>query len=163
MGDFVRFTELFPHRVEFTGRASGMLSVTQELTTAIEIERAASEALTATRGTAVEFACGADVGVDGTAKGRYVLFVEWEQSPTDPRRFIERFDEALQKINRVYREHRAGEVAILAPELVRLPSGSARRFMARIGREGAQQKFPRILDDGKRDVMRAIAATATLD
>lgn len=163
MGDYVRFTDVSPHRVEFCGRASGMLSVTQELTTAIEIERAVAEALTATRSTAVEFACGADVGVDGTAKGRYVLFVEWESAPADPRRFLERFDEALQKINRVYREHRAGEVAILAPEFVRLPTGSARRFMARIGREGAQQKFPRILDDGKRDVMRAIAATATLD
>lgn len=163
MGDFVRFTEVFPHRVEFSGRASGMLSVTQELTTSIEVEHAVAEALAAHKSTAVEFACGADVGVDGTAKGRYVLFVEWQQAPSSPQRFIERFDAALQKLNRVYREHRAGEVAILAPELVVLPQGSAGRFMARIGREGAQQKFPRILDDGRRDVMRAIAVTATLD
>lgn len=163
MGDFVRFTDTFPHRVEFSGRASGMLSVTQELTTSIEVEHAVAEALAALRATAVEFACGADVGVDGTAKGRYVLFVEWERAPQSTSKFIERFDAALQKLNRVYREHRAGEVAILAPELVTLPQGSASRFMARIGREGAQQKFPRILDDGKRDVMRAIAVTTTLD
>jgi hypothetical protein len=58
----------------------------------------------------------------------------------------------------VYREHRANDVAILAPEVVTLPRDGARRFMTRIGRLGPQQKFPRILDDGKRDVMRAVAA-----
>ena len=40
IGDFVRFTSVLPHRMVFAGRASGMLSITQELTTQIEIERA---------------------------------------------------------------------------------------------------------------------------
>ncbi len=163
MGDFVRFTDVFPHRLEFTGRASGMLSVTQELTTFLEIERAVAEAATATRATPVEFACGADVGVEGTARGRYVLFVEWERAPADAARFAARFDAALKKLNRVYREHRTNEVAILSPEVVSLPKGAARRFMARIGRNGPQQKFPRILDDAKRDAMRAVAAADALD
>ena len=163
MGDFVRFVDVFPHRLEFTGRASGMLSVTQELTTAIEVERAFAEAAAASRGAAPELAGGADVGVEGSAKGRYVLFAEWERAPADPARFAARFDQALQKINRVYREHRANDVAILAPELVALPRGAARRFMSRIGREGPQQKFPRILDDLKRDQMRAVATTDARD
>jgi hypothetical protein len=163
MGDFVRFTDVFPHRLEFTGRASGMLSVTQELTTFLEIERAVAEAATANRATPVEFACGADVGVEGTARGRYVLFVEWEKPPVDAARFANGFDAALKKLNRVYREHRTHEVAILAPEVVSLPRGATRRFMARIGRNGPQQKFPRILDDAKRDAMRAVAAADALD
>lgn len=159
MGDFVRFTDVAPHRIEFTGRASGMLSVTQELTTFLEVERAMAAAAATCRATPVEFAAGADVGVGGTAKGRYVLFVEWERAPSDAARFAEQFDLELQKLNRVYREHRARDVAILAPEVVALPRGGARRFAERIGRSGAQQKFPRILDDDKRDVMRTVASS----
>ena len=44
IGDFVRFTSVAPHRMVFAGRASGMLSITQELTTQIEIERAVASA-----------------------------------------------------------------------------------------------------------------------
>ncbi len=40
IGDLVRFTDVFPHRLEFIGRSAGMLSVTQELMTTLEVERA---------------------------------------------------------------------------------------------------------------------------
>ncbi len=154
MGDFVRFTDVYPHRLEFTGRASGVLSVTQELVTYLEIERAVTAAAAETRCALTEYACGADVGVDGTGKNRYVLFAEFDRAPADLGGFRDAFDAELRKQNRVYREHRAAEVAILAPELVALPRGSMRRFMERIGRNGPQQKFPRIVDDAKRDVLR---------
>lgn len=159
LGDFVRFTDAFPHRVEFTGRASGMLSVTQELVTTLEVERAVAHAVAETRCTTVEFACGADVGVEGSARGRYVLFVEFERAPEDLARFAAAFDAELKRQNRVYREHRANDVAILAPEVVALPSGATRRFMARIGRDGPQQKFPHIVDDAKRDTLRELSSS----
>lgn len=157
LGDFVRFTNVFPHRLEFTGRASGVLSVTQELVTFLEVERAVAHAVAETRSATVEFACGADVGVEGTARGRYALFVEFERAPADLARFAAAFDAELQRQNRVYREHRAGEVAIVAPEVIALPRGAARRFAERIGRSGPQQKFPHIVDDEKRDVLRELA------
>ena len=75
-----------------------------------------AEALTATRSTAVEFACGADVGVDGTAKGRYVLFVEWEGAPADPRRFLEAlaagFPAEAPALRRYFRDVRRAAVAL---------------------------------------------------
>jgi hypothetical protein len=40
IGDLVRFQSVFPHRMEFVGRTSGVLSLTQELTSFVEIERA---------------------------------------------------------------------------------------------------------------------------
>ncbi len=157
IGDFVRFTGVFPHRLEFTGRAAGVLSVTQELMTYLEIETAVTVAAAATRATLTEYACGADVGVDGTGKNRYVLFAEFDRAPEAPEAFRDAFDLELQRQNRVYREHRASAVAILAPEVVRLPRGAMRGFMEKIGRNGPQQKFPRIVDDAKRDVLREIA------
>ena len=160
IGDFVRFVDVFPHRIEFAGRSAGVLSLTQELTTYLEIERAAASAFSAADCTVVEFACGANVGVSGSSKGRYVLFVEFERPPADMQVFRDAFDRGLQDQNRVYREHRSADVAILAPEIVSLPRGSMRKFVEIVGRSGPQQKFPRIVDETKRDALRALAAVS---
>ena len=158
MGDFIRFTSVYPHRIEFTGRASGVLSLTQELVTSLEIERAVHQALKDTGSSAVEFSCGAEVGISGTAKGRYQLFIEFDTAPTDAAQFAQAFDAELCRQNRVYREHRGSDVAIFAPQVVRLPSGAMRKFVERIGRNGPQQKFPHIVDDAKRDVLRGLGS-----
>lgn len=161
MGDFIRFTSVFPHRIEFTGRASGVLSLTQELVTFLEIERAVAHALAETGSTAVEYSCGAEVGTSASAKGRYQLFVEFEQGPAELSAFAQSFDAELCRQNRVYREHRNNDVAIFPPQVVALPTGAMRKFVERIGRNGPQQKFPHIVDDAKRDVLRGLGAVAT--
>jgi hypothetical protein len=161
IGDLVRFQGVFPHRLEFVGRTSGVLSLTQELTSFVEIERAMDAAVRACACSVVEFSAAAEVGVDGTAKGRYQLFVEFEQVPSDPRRFASAFDESLCAQNRVYREHRTKDVAILAPALFAVSPGGSKRFMEEIGRNGAQQKFPRVVDDVKRDVLAKYAIPVT--
>lgn len=156
LGDLVRFTSTEPLRIEFAGRLSGCLSTTQELTTHVEIQRAAEAAFEATGTRSVDYGAAADVGVEGTARSRYVLFVEFVgEPPSDPDAFVDAFDRALGEQNRVYREHREDDVAILRPELVVLPPGSVRRFMADIGNHSVQTKFPRILDDDRKSILRS--------
>lgn len=144
LGDYVRFTSTHPHRLEFVGRPAGVLSLTQELTTTLEIECAIAHASASTRATTVDFAASSELGVRGTAKGRYLAFVEFEREPTDLATFAAAFDAELQAQNRVYREHRADDVAILAPRVLSLPRGATRAFMREIGQTSVQQKFPRI-------------------
>jgi len=157
LGDLVRFPSTDPLRIEFAGRLSGCLSTTQELTTHVEVQRGMDHALTRFPGlTTVDYGAAADVGVDGTAKARYVLFVEFAgEGPSDPTSFAQAFDEGLQSANRVYREHRTDETAILPPELVVMPPGTVARFMAAVGGGNVQTKFPRILDDDKKERLRA--------
>jgi hypothetical protein len=156
LGDLVRFTSKDPLRMEFAGRVSGCLSTTQELTTHVEIQRAVEHALTQFPATTVDYGCGADVGVNGTARSKYVLFVEFEgQGPADMTGFSRAFDEGLCRENRVYREHRKDEVGIFAPEVVVLPHGSVKRFMKDIGNHSVQSKFPRILDHERKDLLRS--------
>jgi hypothetical protein len=156
LGDIVRFPSVDPLRVEFAGRLSGCLSTTQELTTHVEIQRSVETALRVTRAKSVDYAAGADVGVEGTARSRYVLFVEFEgEQPHDLAAFTDAFDRELCAQNRVYREHRENEIAILKPELVVLPSGSVRRFMTANGKSSVQTKFPRILDDERKELLRS--------
>jgi len=156
LGDIVRFPSIDPLRVEFAGRLSGCLSTTQELTTHVEIQRAAEAALMKTGTKSVDYGCGADVGIGGTGRSRYVLFVEMATDRAfDEREFVKTFDAALAEQNRVYREHRDGDLAILEPELVVLPTGSVKRFMADIGNRSVQTKFPRILDDERKEILRS--------
>ncbi len=162
IGDLVQFQSVFPHRMEFVGRTSGVLSLTQELTSFVEIERAMEAAVRAAGCSVVEFSAGAEVGVGGTGKGRYQLFVEFDQPPADPHRFTTAFDESLCAQNRVYREHRAADVAILPPALFALPPGGARRFMEDIGRRSPQQKFPRVVENSKRDILAKYATLIEL-
>ncbi len=161
LGDIVRFTSLNPLRIEFAGRLSGCLSVTQELTTHVEIERAVAHAVASCPCTTLEFGAGADVGADSSAKSRYVLFVEFQDgaAPADMGAFAAAFDEGLCLENRVYREHRRDEVALLSARVVPLASGGARRFLAEVTGGNVQGKFPRIIDDTKKKLLWRHAAT----
>jgi hypothetical protein len=160
LGDIVRFPSVDPLHIEFMGRLSGCLSLTQELTTHVEIERAVEHARLSCPCTTVEFAAAADVGVDGTAKSRYVLFVEFEEgaAPADLNAFTSAFDEGLCKQNRVYREHRGGDVALLAPCIVPLASGGSRLFLEEVTSGNVQGKFPRIVDDTRKKLLWKHAA-----
>lgn len=157
IGDYVRFSSTFPHKLRFAGRASGVLSLTQELMTQLEIERAVGAATAATESSPVEFAAGPEVGVGGTAKGRYLVFVEFERPPKDYNEFARLLDQSLCEQNRVYREHRQADVAILAPEVVPLQRGTTRRFMEALGQSSVQQKFPHILDEQRGRLMKSLA------
>ena len=157
IGDYIRFSSLFPHRMKFAGRASGVLSVTQELTSYIEIENAVAAATREHPCTMVDFTASSEVGVDSTAKGRYVLFVEFEREPADLASFATAVDRELCGQNRVYREHRAKDVAILPPTLVTLEKGATRQFMQALGQTSIQHKFPRIIDERRRVLLRSFA------
>lgn len=154
IGDHVRFDETYPHRMRFVGRAAGVLSLTQELTTTSEIEQAVAHAARMTHATTIDFAATSEVGVGGTARGRYVLFVELEGPVPDRAAFAQAFDEALCARNRVYREHRQKDVAILPPQVFALTPGATRQFMRELGPTSFQQKFPRILDAARSERLR---------
>jgi hypothetical protein len=163
IGDLVRFASISPLRIEYAGRTSGCLSTTQELTTHIEIQNAFKEAQKVSAATAVDFSAGADVGIEGTSKSRYVLFAEFSQGrePADPQAFIRAFDHALCQQNRVYREHRDGAVALLPPELAHLQPNAVSSFMQDVGNTSVQSKFPRIIDHERKSILRAYTQHST--
>jgi hypothetical protein len=153
LGDIVRFPSVDPPRIEFMGRLSGCLSITQELTTHVEIERAVEHAVAVCPCTTLDFGAAADIGTPsqgGITKSRYVLFVEFGEGaePRSLSAFAAAFDEGLKQQNRVYREHR--EVALLPAHVVPLVAGGAKRFMEEVTRGNLQGKFPRILDEAKK-------------
>lgn len=144
LGDIVRFTTKSPLRMEFMGRLSGCLSLTQELMTHVEVERAVASAIEKVGTTLVDFGA-AGVIVD-RASPYYMLFAESANGAFDHEKLAKALDEGLCEQNRVYREHRQGSVAIGAPSVVPLPPGTAARFLKGATGGNVQGKFPRILN-----------------
>ncbi len=140
LGDIVRFPRR--NRMEFCGRLTGCLSVTQELTTHVEIEKAVAHAIEKVPCQTIDFGCSAEVA----AKFRYVLFVEFSKRPSDLDAFARAFDEGMCAQNRVYREHRINDVALVAPIVVALRQGGAKRYLEEVTKGNVQGKFPRIID-----------------
>jgi hypothetical protein len=161
VGDIVRFRSVAPPRIEFVGRLSGCLSLTQELTTHVEIEQAVAYANAQCQCTTVDFGAAGEAGVAGTAKGRYLLYAEFESEPTNLEAFAAAFDEGLAAQNRVYREHRAGCVALLAPRVEPLVRGGARQFLADATYGNVQGKFPRILDEQRSTKLKPYLRSAS--
>ena len=153
LGDIVRFPRR--NRMEYVGRLSGCLSVTQELTTHVEVEKAVASAIGRVPCTTVDFGVSAEIG----AKSRYMLFVEFApgKGPADRDAFARAFDEGMCEQNRVYREHRKGDVAILPPHVVVLREGGARRYLDEVTRGNMQGKFPRIIDPSRKAQVLAFA------
>ena len=149
---------MFPHRLLFTGRVSGVLSLTQERTTYLEIENAVAAARARYPCSIVDFAAAGDFEGAVRSRGRYQLFVEFERAPADLPGFTRAFDQQLCAQNAVYREHRDKDVAILPPRLVRLQPGGARALATALGRTDAQSKFPRIVDARSRAILQTFAA-----
>jgi hypothetical protein len=143
LGDIVRFTTRSPLRMEFMGRLSGCLSLTQELMTHVEVERAVASASEKVGTTFVDF--GAAGVILDHAPSHYLLFAE-PTSAVDEEKLAKALDEGLCEQNRVYREHRQGSVAIGAPRVVVLPPGTAARFLKGSTGGNVQGKFPRILN-----------------
>lgn len=156
IGDFVRFTSTFPHRLVFAGRERGVLSLVQELTTSLELERAVLSGVREQPCTIREFGCSTEVRSDGDGRGRYLFFIEFEKPPEDLAAFAVAVDRGLGAENRVYQTHRQGDVAILAPQVIPLQPGTSAQVMRALNIHSPQQKFPRILDASKLAVLRGL-------
>ena len=84
IGDLVQFQSVFPHRMEFVGRTSGVLSLTQELTSFVE-ESSAPWMRRCGRPRARWWSSPPvrRWASSGTGKGRYQIFVEFDQPPAE--------------------------------------------------------------------------------
>lgn len=158
LGDIVRFTTKVPLRMEFMGRLSGCLSLTQELMTHVEVERAMAHACGKLKTTVVDFGASGVVVANGSPY--YLIFVEPSEA-ADEGAFAKALDEGLCEQNRVYREHRQGSIAIAHPRVVTLGAGMASRFLKSSTGGNLQGKFPRILNRSRAEALWALVRPGT--
>ena len=145
LGDIVRFpsVEPPPHRVHGPPRGLPLGHPGADDPRRDRARRGATQSAACPART-LDFGAGADVGVDGTAKSRYVLFVEFQEGaePADLGAFAAAFDEGSAARTASTASTALGEVALLPPVVVPLASGGARRFLEEVTRRERARQVP---------------------
>jgi hypothetical protein len=148
LGDTVCFERLDPPLLRFTGRTRYFLSAFGEHLINEEVERAVALAAEATDATVADFHVGPVFPESPAAPGRHRYLVEFVRPPAEVGRFAEALDAALCRLNEDYAAHRAGDLTMLAPEVVPVPRGGFAEWLRARGKVGGQHKVPRMDNSG---------------
>lgn len=159
LGDIVRFVDRRPPRLLITGRVSYLLNVFGEHLSAEQIEDAVLAAAEAWNLRVSDYAVGARFP-EGAICGHHVAVIEFDRTPAAEasRDLARRFDEGLQAGSLDYRERRAADVGLGAPEVLVVRPGFFAGWMKRRGRLGGQNKVPRVITD--EDLLESLLVAA---
>ncbi len=85
--------------------------------------------------------------MDGKKAGRHQWLIEFSKAPQNMDFFTEILDNALKAANSDYEAKRYKSIALHAPEVISIPSGSFYHWMKKRGKLGGQHKVPRLSND----------------
>jgi hypothetical protein len=151
LGDTVCFERRDPPLLRFTGRTRYSLSSFGEHLIGEEVEQAVASAAFAAGTAAIDFHVGPHFPTSPGEPGRHRWFVEFAEilRPATLAYFTRELDAVLGRLNEDYRAHRAGDLAIGAPEVRAVPRGGFADWMRSRGRLGGQNKVPRMDGSGR--------------
>jgi hypothetical protein len=145
IGDTVRFTSLYPHRVKISGRTKHFINAFGEEVIVENAEAAIARACEATGAAVSDFtAAPVYMGGRGSGRGAHEWVVEFSRLPRDLRRFVETLDAALRRLNSDYDAKRTADLALTLPRLRTVPRGTFHEWLRRRGKLGGQHKVPRL-------------------
>jgi hypothetical protein len=146
IGDIVRFISTEPHRIQVTGRIKHFISAFGEHVIGEEVEYSLMKAAKEENVSIREFTVAPVIG--GKGKSYHEWFVEFENTPSDLKRFAERVDKNLREKNIYYDDLISGN--ILSPLNIRpVRRNGFIDYMKSIGKLGGQNKVPRLSNDRK--------------
>ncbi len=155
VGDVVRFTQTFPHKIAVAGRTSDMIDEYGEAIYGDEVQAALKEACEATDAHVADYHVAPRRATNGEQPGHEWL-IEFERAPDDVSTFEHILDEYLQEVNRHYYIRREGD-ALEGPHVSVLPEGTFYRWLRATKDEiSGQTKVPRM--SANRDVADDVLA-----
>ena len=150
LGDVVRFVDRSPPRLLITGRTSYYLSTFGEHVTGELMETTILDVARKLGLDVAEFAVGTEIFNDGRGFGRHVHVIEFRHEPVHSQqlnRMAKQVDSLLAERNEDYRERRAVDGGIAAPQLIAVAPGAINAWMKSQGKLGGQYKVPRVIGD----------------
>jgi len=148
LGDTVKFTSIYPHKVIVTGRIKHFISAFGEHVIAEEVEKAMHLTVEEfPEVEIVEFTVAPQVTpVEGLPFHQW--FVEFQQPPNDLQAFEKQLDLHLQSLNTYYLDLISGSI-LKNLEILPLQAQGFINYMKSIGKLGGQNKVPRLSNDRK--------------
>lgn len=148
IGDTVKFTSLYPFRIEITGRTKHFINAFGEELMIENSEKAIYEACRASGATIVDYTA-APVFMSESGTGAHEWLIEFENEPVDLQLFATVLDSTLKELNSDYDAKRGGNLTLRFPIVRKLNAGTFHKWLASKGKLGGQHKVPRLSNDRK--------------
>lgn len=153
IGDCVKFTSTYPHRIVITGRTQLCINAFGEELMISNAEQALAKACSACHCTVTDFTVAPEFMQLGdnsqTSKGRHKWAVEFGTPPDNHEKFASTLDYFLTTLNSDYEAKRAGDATMHQLRLIALPQGTFLKWMQQRGKVGGQNKVPRLYKDSR--------------
>ncbi|MBN1597226.1 MAG: GH3 auxin-responsive promoter family protein [Bacteroidales bacterium] len=143
IGDTVKFTSKFPHKLVITGRTKHFINVFGEEVIIDNAERALSVACEKTASVINEYSA-APVFMSDDQKGSHEWVIEFAKAPNNLNEFTYHLDNALQNINSDYEAKRYKNITLDIPIVHAVSEGTFFIWMEKRGKLGGQNKVPRL-------------------
>lgn len=143
IGDTVKFTSTNPYRFIITGRTKHCINIFGEDLFVEHAEKALSVACRKTGAILRDFTA-APFFYEQQKKGYHEWLIEFVQSPHDLKEFTAVLDTELGALNDDYAAKRKENIAIEAPLVREMSSGTFYQWLKRKDKLGGQHKIPRL-------------------
>lgn len=148
IGDVIKFTSLYPHKIVFEGRTQLFINAFGEELMIGNAEKALFECCKKHNAIVSEFTVAPIFMQDGK-KGSHHWVIEFAKAPENVEKFADTLDEEICKVNSDYEAKRTHTYTMDRLRLTRVPEGTFLKWMESRGKLGGQNKVPRLAQDSK--------------
>lgn len=148
IGDTVKFTSLYPHKIVITGRTKHFINVFGEEVMVDNADKALRIACDKT-GVEITDYTAAPVYMSDEHQGSHEWLVEFIHPPEDMDYFSTLLDHALMSINSDYEAKRYRNLTLDRPVVHAAVAGTFYRWLQEKGKLGGQNKVPRLSNERK--------------
>ncbi len=153
IGDTVKFTSLYPHKIKITGRIKHYINVFGEELMVDNVEEALKIATRKTNSAIADYTV-APVFMDEHKKGRHQWAIEFVKPPKDLEYFTDLLDNALKSVNSDYEAKRYKDLTLQKLKINVVKPGIFYCWLQKRGKLGGQHKVPRLSND--REILEEI-------
>lgn len=146
IGDTIMFSSLQPVKFRITGRTKHFINAFGEELIIDNAEFALRKACLGTNAEITDYTA-APVFMGEGEKARHQWLIEFSRPPENLDFFIELLDNALKSVNSDYEAKRYKNLALHAPEVISMKTGTYYEWLKMKGRLGGQHKVPRLSND----------------
>lgn len=148
IGDTVKFTSLFPHKIVISGRTKHFINVFGEEVIVDNADRALRIACDKTGAEITDYTA-APIFMSDQHQGGHEWIIEFSVIPSDLEYFSTLLDHALMSINSDYEAKRYRNLTLDKPLVHAAKPGSFYTWLAEKGKLGGQNKVPRLSNERK--------------
>ena len=149
IGDTVKFTSLYPHKIIITGRTAQYINAFGEEIIVNNSDEAMRLACEKTGALITNYSAAPIFMSKEHKKGKHQWIVEFDKMPNDVDEFVDILDKELQQLNSDYEAKRFNNTTLERLDLVVAKDGLFHTWLKERGKLGGQHKVPRLANDRK--------------